>query len=43
MYMLSIMLKTLEETDESGAVDLINSQNLPKILVWITNYTVCSK
>lgn len=30
VYVIDNVFKTLEETDESGAVDLINSQNLPK-------------
>lgn len=30
VYVIDNIFETLEETDESGAVDLINSQNLPK-------------
>lgn len=30
VYVIDNVFKALEETDESGAVDLINSQNLPK-------------
>ena len=30
VYVIDNVFKTLEESDESGAVDLINSQNLPK-------------
>lgn len=30
VYVIDNIFKTLEETDESGAVDLVNSQNLPK-------------
>ena len=30
VYVIDNVFKTLEETDESGAIDLINSQNLPK-------------
>lgn len=30
VYVIDNVFKTLEETDESGAVNLINSQNLPK-------------
>ena len=30
VYVVDNILKTLEETDESGAVDLVTSQNLPK-------------
>lgn len=30
VYVIDNVFKTLEKTDESGAVDLINSQNLPK-------------
>lgn len=30
VYVIDNIFETLEETDESGAIDLINSQNLPK-------------